>query len=241
MDDAGNVIGAAWPSEGEVALLVDPDHRSLDAELIAWGEGHRRWTGDPVGSPVGLEIWAFDGDERTTSLEQHGYELTENAIRYLRQRIVPPVPDPVLPTGYVLRHVEGEDDLEHRVAVHRDAFAPSRMTVAKHRAVMDAPTYRSDLDLVVVAPDGSFAAFAIVWHDPTNRIGVFEPVGCHTVHRRRGLARAIMREGLKRLAGLGAESAFVGTVTTNPASAGLYASAGFEPFKVNRAWKKELA
>src|SRR5207248_840451 len=108
------------------------------------------------------------------------------------------LPVPVPPPGYALRHVRGEADLERRVAVHRDAFAPSRMTVAKHRAVMGAPTYRPELDLVAVAPDGSFAAYCIAWFDAANRLGVFEPVGCHSAHRRLGLATAVMREGLRR-------------------------------------------
>lgn len=56
------------------------------------------------------------------------------------------------------------------VAVHRNAFAPSRMTVEKYRRIMNAPTYRPDLDLVVVAPDGTFAAFCIVWFDEVNRL-----------------------------------------------------------------------
>lgn len=132
-------------------------------------------------------------------------------------------------------HIAGEKEGERRVAVHRDAFAPSRMTIAKHRAVMVSPTYRRDLDLVVEAPEGSFAAFTIVWHDVINQIGLFEPVGTHSGHRRRGLGRAIMADGLRRLADLGATTAFVGTNAANPAAA------GFEPFTTNRAWEKELS
>ena len=39
-----------------------------------------------------------------------------------------------------------------RVNVHRAAFAPSRMTTTKHRAVMAAPTYRPELDLYFHQP-----------------------------------------------------------------------------------------
>ncbi len=74
-------------------------------------------------------------------------------------------------------------------------LAPSWMTTAKHRAVLRASTYRLDLDLAPVAPDRTFAAFCIVWFDEANRIGCSEPVGRHSAHRRRGLARALLDGG----------------------------------------------
>jgi ribosomal protein S18 acetylase RimI-like enzyme len=124
--------------------------------------------------------------------------------------------------------------------VHRDAFAPSRMTAAKHRAVMAAPTYRQDLDLVVEAPDGSLAAFSIVWFDEVNGIGVFEPVGTHSAHRRLGLGAAVMREGMRRLQALGAHTAYVNTGGHTRAANALYEATGFELVDVNWMWKKAL-
>lgn len=236
--ESGQVVAFALPNSDEVTLITHPEHRALDETLVDWAEAHRRAKASD-GPPVRIEIWSFDGDPLTWLLEHRGYQPAGDAIHYLRQEINPP-PEPILPEGYTLRCLEGEGDIERRVAVHRDAFAPSRMTVAKHRAVMAAPTYRQDLDLVVEAPDGDFAAFTIVWHDPVNRIGLFEPLGTHSAHRRRGLGRAVIQEGLRRLAGLGATTAFIGTDAANPASAALYASAGFEPFKTNRAWAKVL-
>ncbi len=235
---SGEVVAFAGPKSDEAILIIHPAHRALDETLVDWAEAHRRANVTDE-TPPRIEIWSDDGDPLTRLLEDRDYQLTGEAMHYLRQKIEPP-PAPVLPEGYTLRGLAGEEDLERRVAVHRDAFAPSRVTVAKHRAVMAAPTYRQDLDLVVEAPDGSFAAFTIVWHDPDNRTGLFEPVGTHSAHRRRGLGRAIMHEGLRRLADLGATTAFVGTNAANSASGALYASAGFRPFKTNRAWEKVL-
>src|ERR671936_569373 len=48
-----------------------------------------------------------------------------------------------------------------------------------------------ELDQVAVAPDGSFAAFCLCWLYEENRAGNLEPVGTHSDHRRRGLARAV--------------------------------------------------
>lgn len=146
----------------------------------------------------------------------------------------------VLPTGYKLRHVRGEEDIERRVAVHRDAVAPSRMTAAKHRAVMHSPTYRPDLDVIVEAPDRSFAAFCIVWFDDVNRIGVFEPVGTHSAHRRRGLGRAMMFEGMRRLRNLGAQTAHVNSWLAEGPAAALYDSVGLAVLDRNHEWRKVI-
>ena len=46
------------------------------------------------------------------------------------------------------------------------------------------PHYRFEDDLVVEAPDGSLAAFAMAWWDPAAKVGEFEPVGTHPDHQR---------------------------------------------------------
>jgi ribosomal protein S18 acetylase RimI-like enzyme len=239
------VVGVAWPSGGQVDLLVHPRHRALDEELLAWAEDRRRDEGVAAGArePTTLTASAYEGDRaRQAVLRRRGYECLagEGGLYFNTRALDGALPVPRLPEGYTLRHVAGEADLERRVAVHRDAFAPSRMTVAKQRAVMAAPTYRPALDLVAVAPDENFAAFCIVWFDEANRHGVFEPVGCHSAHRRRGLGRAIVAEGLRRLAALGAHTASVCSVVDRVAANGLYTAAGFAPLDCSRAWRKML-
>jgi len=152
-----------------------------------------------------------------------------------------PIPELSLPAGYSIRHVRGEEDLHQRITVHREAFAPyTSVTPDKYRAIMNAPTYQPELDLVVVAPDGSFASFCIVWYDERNQFGVFEPVGCHPQHRRRGLTKALICEGLRRLKRLGATLASVGSEDHNVASNALYESLGFRTLDYDYLWKKKL-
>jgi ribosomal protein S18 acetylase RimI-like enzyme len=62
--------------------------------------------------------------------------------------------------------------------------------------------------------------------EPTNRSGVFEPVCTHPDHQRRGLARALMLEGMRRLRDLGTLTACVDTGDMEPANA-LYRVCGF--------------
>ncbi|MDI3283499.1 GNAT family N-acetyltransferase [Polyangium sp. 15x6] len=147
---------------------------------------------------------------------------------------------PVLPPGYTIRHVRGEDDIPARVAVHRAAFAPSRMTVEKYQRLVAMDLYAFERDLVVEAPDGSFAAFTMVWWDPVARIGEFEPVGTHPDHQQKGLARAVNLAGLHLLRRLGAREALVFSRPTNAASEALYASAGFRRAAVHRPWTRPL-
>ncbi|MBK8045885.1 MAG: GNAT family N-acetyltransferase [Anaerolineales bacterium] len=149
-----------------------------------------------------------------------------------------PPPAPTLPPGYTLRSFAGETEIEERVAVHRSAFHPSKMTAAKHRRVMHSPSYRSDLDLVIVAPDASLAAYAIVWYDPINFSGLFEPVGVHPDHRRRGLGRAVLGAGLQHLQALGAQRAHVLSWGDDSEGARLYQHTGFVMIDRYRGWKK---
>ena len=138
-----------------------------------------------------------------------------------------PIESPELPGGYRLRQVEGKADLERRVEVHRAAFHPSKVTVPGYRHLRTLPPYREQLDLVVEAPDGSFAAYALVWLDEENGVGELEPVGAHPEHQRLGLGKAVCLEACRRLRETGADTAIVYSLHGYHAGK-LYGSAGFE-------------
>ena len=75
----------------------------------------------------------------------------------------------------------------------------------------------ADLDTVVVAPDGNFAASCLCWIDVENRVGLLEPVGTHPAHRRVGLAAAACVAGLLALKRAGADTAVVYSVGASQA------------------------
>lgn len=243
-DEQGALAGILWPeirgSAVDLALLVHPAHRSLEAAMLDWAEDYYRKTpGTPLSS---VTTWAYQGDtSRRALLQQRGYSPSDKAFAFLGRELNSEPPAAPLPPGYAIRHVQSEADFPQRVEVHRDAFAPSRLSVDVYRKLAaEAPTYRPALDLVVTAPDGSFAAYCLVWFDEANKIGVFEPVGCHSAHRQKGLTKAVMVEGLRRLQALGATRAFVNTVRGEPAANALYRSVGFEQIDCNESWKKAL-
>jgi mycothiol synthase len=242
LDSNENVVGFAWPAKEQVDILSHPGYREVEGDMLAWAEEQRRATlnGD-TGDAATLTMWAYTQDGGRNALAQkRGYEWSREYFSFQYAHLNRVATEPHVPEGYTLRHVEGEADLEQRVAVHRDAFAPSRMTVDKYRRVTQFPTYRPQLDVVAVAPDGTFAAFCIAWYDEANKIAMFEPVGCHSGHRRRGLATAVMREGMRRLRALGAERVYVNRWGSSAANRQFYESLGFREIGRNYAWKKRV-
>jgi ribosomal protein S18 acetylase RimI-like enzyme len=162
---------------------------------------------------------------------QRGYSISEplSWYAYHVQELDGKVPAPVVPEGFRLRAVRSADDFHKRVALHRAVWAPSRLTEEGYRKVTAAWPYRADLDCVVEAPDGSFAAYVLCWFDEDNGVGEFEPVGTHPGYRRRGLGAAVCRYALGRLQEEGARSAIVygGGRDEDERSRALYESVGF--------------
>lgn len=176
----------AWLEDSRAEIQVHPDlvGSDLHHEVLDWVDG--------------LSVPVLDTDVATlTVLEARGYRRVEPQYPFVHLvRSLEGLPEPAVPDGYRLRHVE-KRDLERRVAVHRAAFHPSRLTVDKYRSLMAAFPYRADLDWVVEAPDESFASYTLCWLDAENGVAELEPVGTHPDHRRLGLARATSLAALR--------------------------------------------
>ena len=86
--------------------------------------------------------------------------------------------------------------------------------------------------------DDTITSFCTIWYDEMNHIAKFEPVGTHPDHRKKGLGRAMLLDGLKRLKNLGVETAYVDTGGED--NLNFYRSAGFNPININRPWYKEF-
>jgi ribosomal protein S18 acetylase RimI-like enzyme len=171
-----------------------------------------------------LAVCFEDDCELRPALETRGFVDPEWRI-HLNERELEDAPEPPeLPEGFRCRTVE-PGDLAERVAVHRDVWAPSRVTESSYANVQASWPYRASLDCVVEAPDGRFAAYVLAWPDDENGVGLFEPVGTREEFRRRGVGRAVCTFALRRLHEEGIRQAVVGC-NTEPACA-LYESVGF--------------
>ncbi len=161
-------------------------------------------------------------------LEQLGFKA-QKAAHVAMKRNLESVPDPDLLDGFSIRSVAGEHEAQLVADVHNGAFSP-KWSEAKYLKVMRTPGFDLEQELVVVAPDGRFAAFVVVWLDHISHSGLFEPVGCHSDFTRRGLTKALMFAGMVRMKAAGMETAIVGYEVTNEASFRLYSSVGFETY-----------
>jgi ribosomal protein S18 acetylase RimI-like enzyme len=130
----------------------------------------------------------------------------------------------VLAAGCQVRAVAGTSEAAHRAAAQREVWQPwtvGNVSDDDYARLMRLPGYDKDLDVVAVAPDGAIGAYVNGWVDPLNRIGDFGPVG------RRGLARAVLLEGLRRMKAHGMDRVCVSTGESNAPAIRLYESVGF--------------
>ena len=217
------------------ALLVHPHRRKaiLEAALVAWTEQHLRHLLTVNGSArEWITSEALDCDTlRRDMLASRGYIAELEYDYFLTTRSLhEEIPLPVLPDDFSIRAVMGEHEADAVQAVHVSAFERAWQS-GEYLQVMRSSSFHIERELVVVAPDGRFAAFLVYWIDPISKSGLFEPVGCHPDFQRRGLTKALMNEGLRRMAAHGMTTAIVvhEVPAYNPATTALYRSVGFNP------------
>jgi predicted N-acetyltransferase YhbS len=148
-----------------------------------------------------------------------------------------PLPERPLAEGYTLGTV-GPQDGDRMAALLNAAFNRDFHTGADFASfATQAPSFREDLHLVAEAPDGTLAAHVGVIVDEVNRRALYEPVCTHPDHRQKGLAQALMFEGLRRAQALGAREITVDTGTAAAANK-LYESIGFTEAHKGFIWRK---
>jgi GNAT superfamily N-acetyltransferase len=237
---SGELVGAAiYERNGVGYLLTHPNHRSVDAAMLDWLETRHR-----AHKPAGVHRWPFtvyiqDDDPASVYLLTRKNYIRQGAAMINRRRwLSDEIPSLALPPGYNLRQLNPDRlaDLQRLCDTDQAVFGGRQWTPATIRVISRSVAYRPDLDLVVEAPDLSFAAFTTAWYDAANHAGEFDPVGTHPLHRDKRLAQAIMTEGLRRLQALGARVAYAGAEANSPAQR-LYHSLGFNESEVEGEWE----
>ena len=228
---SGQLIGFVHPDGmGFPYVEIHPDFRYLEADMVAWAENHLTEPGDDnVGRRLQFFVYEYDV-YRQGLLEDYGYQKMTygGVIRHLRLGRQP-LALPQLADGYNLRLTNPEDgrDAQQIADLLNAAFNRNFHNALEYQQfTRHATCFQPELDLVAVAPDGRFAAYVGIPYDQFNKRGIFEPVCTHPDHRQKGLAKALMQEGLRRLKELGAIDVVVETGDLVPANL-LYNSIGF--------------
>ena len=242
-EEGGELVGFALLEEPDgVMMQVHPRLRgsgSLEMEMLEWAAGQTRAV---YGERAGDELWtrvAEDDPRLDALLAGLGFGRDPDHALKMVRTLDEPLPGHALPYGWTVREVGGEGEWRERVEVHREVWHPSRVTLEAYRRLRAAPGYNPCLDLVVVAPDGAFSSYCICWFDPKSLTGLFEPLGTRQAHRGKGLGKALMQEGLRRLRALGAQTALVTAIHDNEAARSLYESVDFYTINRERLYGKK--
>jgi mycothiol synthase len=233
--------------EGRAFFQIHPDFKTpiLEKEMLAVAEKHL--LGVKKSGKKFLWIWTDSKDAQCQEiLKKSGYQIVpepETKEHQRRQEIRNEIPEPSVPEGYNVRSLGGVDELPSRSRASYKAFHPDAPDDKYggwewYLNIQRAPLYRRDLDMVAVSPKKEIVSFTTVWFDDVTKTAYFEPVGTHPAHRKRGLGKAVMTEGLRRLKQMGCILAFVGGYSK--AANALYSSAGFKDFDLSEPWVKEF-
>lgn len=228
---------------GEIRLHVHPQFRSaeLENEMLAYAEEHF-----PIETRYGKQILYLpifvDDIERQEIAMQRGFTKREGWGHHYRRDLDLPIPDVPIPTGYVIRSMGTVDEHPARSWASWRAFHSDEPNenydydYSWYLNLQSAPLYRRDLDMVAVVPDGSIAAFCTIFYDDYTRSAVTVQVGTAAEHWQRGLGKAVITEGMRRLKHLGCTRVFA-TAHDLPADA-LYRSV-MQAMKVTDTWIKQ--
>jgi len=250
-------ICSIWEDDMGVAawILASPKYRGFDAQVrpdVRTGDFERevlKYAEEETlkfmkkygfeGKELGAEACQCDHD-RSRVLIDLGWTLDTEAEYVLNRRPLQDIPDPVLADGYTIRTVRGPEEAEAVVKLHLDVFTTSGWTVELYRTYMEKPGYEPEREYLAVDPQGQLAAFTVTWLDELNKTVLFEPVGTHPDHRRKGLARALLCIVMQDLKKKGFKTALVQNEGANGASRDLYLGMGFKPWQREDSFIKKV-
>lgn len=238
-EEKGRLLG--WcvhtPGESSFDFFVHPAERSSDRALAMLREG-AAWAAErakAAGKAMLTNGWVADTDVASLAHWQAcGFTLeAQPEGPVFMQSLDREIEASVLPAGFAICDARTEDDLRLRAEATHGAFGierPWEPYLQNMMGFFHSPVYAGEHNLFVRSPDGRGAAACVIWLDPVNKVGLFEPVGTHPHFQKMGLGKAMMREGLRCMQAAGMTHASVGTNFDNVAAIALYRSIGFEPY-----------
>jgi mycothiol synthase len=239
----GQIAAVLNPEEqGDCFMQIHPAFktRELEDEMIAAAEEHMAVQRN---GRQRLHLWADSQDvQRQELLKAHGFTMESYMESQWRRDLDTPIPDVPVAEGYTIRCLGDESEFPARTwaswrGFHPDAPAEGYGGPQGYHDIQRCPLYRRDIDMLAALPDGTIASFASFWFDDVTRTVYIEPVATVPEHQRKGLARAVITEGLRRVQRLGALRAFIGGYEPGPDA--LYSSVLSPVCDRSISWRKE--
>lgn len=224
------------------ALYGTPRHETVMDDYVAWAEARAR----QAGLNELLPFWALEHDRvMARLLKGRGFEeIQTDSPPPLFERSLDELPPVRLPGGFTVQGVSNLDDGRLRAQVTHGAFRLDEDWedfAAAYTRFIGSAGYDGERDLFVRSPDGRGASACTIWFDPVNAVGLFEPVVTHPDFQGRGLGKAVMAEGMRRMKAAGMQRAVLGFDPNNAAALALYTSLGFRASCYFALFRKELS
>ena len=252
-------LGYLWITEpsdvidGYLSIHVHPDVRNhgLESQIIHWGEVRMRQVRQERGFEVKLRSGCRNSfSERITILENHDFTV-DRYFFTMERSLLEPIPEPQLPEGFTLKRTNPKQDVALWVELFNQAFQDHwnhhDLTVENLQHWLNDENYKPDLDLIVVSPDGQFAACCYGEISPEDNLhkerkeGWIEVLTTRCEFRRMGIGKAILLSNLHQLKAAGMDVAKLGVDADNPTGAlGLYESIGFRKIYTTLYYVKDV-
>lgn len=237
-EDNGSIIGfAAYDTmiDGKCFFPMKPGYGFLRSEMIEYAEKNLAHNGC-------IRLLIRDGDTAFQgAARKMGYIATQHKASDSNldvDNMHYPLPD-----GFSVTSLKDKYDLyqygrilwkgfDHE-ADGEGEYAPAAESLEVFRGEFERPNINLDIKIAVTAPDGNFASYCGMWHDPLSQSVLVEPAATDPAYRKMGLGRAAVLEAIRRCGQLGATRAYVGS------SHQFYYSLGFRPTTTSTFWVKK--
>ena len=239
-EDNGKIFGVVHQeSRPEEAFFeLHPDYPRLKQPMLDYAVKHFHGKSPDGKENIRAFINDFDKEFEELAIKRGFQLISEDRLHRPMSQLTLPQPSPKLPDGFRLQSLADEDDL---VKLDRCIYRgfnhgpePPETDFAGRKLMQSAPGFCKELNIVVVAPDDDYVAYAGLWFEEKNKFAYVEPVCTDPDYRLRGLAKAAILEGIRRCGKLGAKVAYVGS--TLP----IYLAMGFKKLHTCRCWVKYL-
>lgn len=237
-EDDGKLVGVATYDTmlGNAYCLTLPGYETLKRDMLIYAKEHLA-SETAFGVVIATTDHAFQdiaadlGFFATTEKEDDAIFYTERTPTTYR-----------IPEGFHLTSMQETYNLEEYKRIMWKGFnheldGEGEFVFTKEKqlgaeAEMKRANVDLDLKLAVVAPDGHFASYCGMWYDELAGYAVIEPVATDPAYRRMGLGKAVVLEGIRRVAMRGAKEVLVGS------SQQFYYSIGMRPYASANVWRE---